>query len=69
MKNIIILLLLSSTIIQAQNKKQKDREAIKEMCGCYEITFNFAETFNYSKDSLYEPSPDKIAKNFNEIVF
>ena len=61
MKNIIILLLLSSTIIQAQNKKHKDRDAIKEMCGCYEVTFKFAETFNYSKDSLYMPSPDKIA--------
>ncbi|EDM45564.1 hypothetical protein SCB49_07142 [unidentified eubacterium SCB49] len=46
----------------AQNKKQKqDAEAIKKMCGCYEVTFNFAETFNYSQDSLYLPSKTKIA--------
>lgn len=31
------------------------------MCGCYEVTYNFAETFNYSKDSLYKPSKIKIS--------
>ncbi|MDO5969274.1 hypothetical protein Q4Q35_05590 [Flavivirga aquimarina] len=46
----------------AQNKKKQDTEAIKKMCGCYEVTFNFTETFNYSKDSLYKPSETKIAK-------
>ena len=62
MKKIIILLsLISSTFLNAQNKKQKDIEAIKKMCGCYEIEFNFAETFNYSKDSLYKGSPNKIS--------
>lgn len=30
------------------------------MCGCYEVKFNFAETFNYSKDTLnYKPSKTK----------
>ena len=29
------------------------------MCGCYEVQFNFAETFSYSKDSLYKKSPVK----------
>ncbi|WP_062053525.1 DUF6607 family protein [Aquimarina longa] len=48
--------------INAQNKKTQDREAIKKMCGCYEVTFNFAETFQYSTDSLYKPSKTKIAK-------
>ncbi|TYA74352.1 DUF6607 family protein [Seonamhaeicola marinus] len=46
----------------AQNKKKQDQEAIKKMCGCFEVTFNFTETFNYSKDSLYKPSETKIAK-------
>ncbi len=46
--------------LQAQNKK--DNAAIKEMCGCFEVTFNFAETFNYSKDSLYKPSKNKLSK-------
>ncbi|WP_405294625.1 DUF6607 family protein [Algibacter sp. Ld11] len=45
----------------AQNKKQ-DAAAIKKMCGCFEVTFNFAETFNYSEDSLYKPSETKIDK-------
>jgi len=54
------LLLLSTLTIFAQNKK--DNEAIKKMCGCFEVTFNFAETFNYSKDSLYKPSKNKVAK-------
>ncbi|WP_291726672.1 DUF6607 family protein [Bernardetia sp.] len=30
----------------------KDKEAIKSMCGCYEVTFNFAETF--SPDTSYK---------------
>ena len=48
--------------VSAQSKMKKDSEAIKNMCGCFEVTFNFAETFNYSKDSLYKPSKNKIAK-------
>ncbi|WP_340066799.1 DUF6607 family protein [Ascidiimonas aurantiaca] len=44
----------------AQSKKNLDADAIKKMCGCYEVTFNFAETFNYSKDSLYQPSKTKL---------
>ena len=60
---IITLLLLScfAMNLQAQTKKIKDRNAIKKMCGCYEITFNFSETFNFSDDSTYTPSPNKIA--------
>lgn len=54
----LFLLVISA---QAQmSKKQLDKESIKEMCGCFEVTFNFAETFNYSKDSLYKPSKQKI---------
>lgn len=30
------------------------------MCGCYEVKFNFTETFSYPKDSLtYKPSETK----------
>ncbi|WOI21814.1 DUF6607 family protein [Nonlabens ulvanivorans] len=46
----------------AQDKQKKDAEAIKKMCGCYEVTFNFAETFNYTNDSLYKPSKTKVDK-------
>lgn len=41
-------------------QKSADEKAIKSMCGCYEIKFNFAETFNYAKDaSKYTPSKVK----------
>jgi hypothetical protein len=63
MKNIALTILaLGLTFsVTAQKKKQKeDAEAIKKMCGCYEVTFNFAETFNYSSDSLYKPSKTKM---------
>ncbi|MGB1295642.1 MAG: DUF6607 family protein [Flavobacteriales bacterium] len=50
---------IASTSLIAQNKK--DAESIKEMCGCYEVTFNFTETFQHTNDSLYKPSKDKIA--------
>lgn len=60
-------ILLSSTFllvglsVKSQDlKKQEDIKAIKSMCGCYEVKFNFAETFQYSKDSInYKPSKIK----------
>ncbi len=57
-----LLFLTFSIIGNAQKKKEQDQNAIKDMCGCYEVTFNFAETFQYSKDSLYKPSESKVAK-------
>ncbi|OEK09565.1 hypothetical protein A8C32_12745 [Flavivirga aquatica] len=65
MNHLAIITLLALTFLthgNAQGKKKQDAEAIKKMCGCYEVTFNFAETFNYSKDSLYKPSKTKIDK-------
>jgi len=59
---IFVLTILSINTILAQSKKKKDRNAIKEMCGCFEVTFNFAETFQYSNDSLYKPSKTKTDK-------
>tara|TARA_B100001057_G_scaffold264045_1_gene264165 strand:+ start:70 stop:975 length:906 start_codon:yes stop_codon:yes gene_type:complete len=63
MKNLVlfIIILFSINSVSSQKKKNKDIEAIKKMCGCYEVTYNFAETFNYSKDSLYKPSKIKIS--------
>jgi hypothetical protein len=48
--------------VNAQSKKKQDQQAIKEMCGCFEVTFNFAETFNYSDDPDYRPSKNKVSK-------
>ncbi|QTE23829.1 DUF6607 family protein [Polaribacter cellanae] len=56
------LFLIIAISANAQSKKRKDKNAIKEMCGCFEVTFNFAETFNYSKDSTYRPSKTKVDK-------
>ncbi|WP_179335489.1 DUF6607 family protein [Winogradskyella costae] len=61
----VLAIILAFTIYNssnAQNKKAQDQEAIKEMCGCFEVTFNFTETFNYSNDSLYRPSETKVDK-------
>lgn len=57
-----LLMLLAATPLLGQKKAKMDRQAIKEMCGCFEVTFNFAETFQYSPDSLYKPSKNKVSK-------
>jgi len=54
----IVLLTALNTNAQ-DNKKSEDIKAIKAMCGCYEVEFNFAETFKYSKDEKYVPSKTK----------
>lgn len=50
MKNYLLLILLLLSV-STYAQKTEDEKAIKAMCGCYEIKFNFAETFNYPKDS------------------
>ncbi len=62
MKKIIPIVTLSllSTVTFAQ-KKKLDAEAIKAMCGCYEVSFASTETFSYPKDKAnYKPSEIKI---------
>ena len=62
MKKTILILVLSliGQFVNAQNdKKVADQKAIKSMCGCFEVGFNFAETFQYSKDEKYVPSKTK----------
>ena len=59
-KSVLAICILFSLTLGAQNKKRKDVMAIKSMQGCYKVTFTFAETFNYSEDSNYVPSPNKI---------
>lgn len=59
---IVLALLVSISAFSQKKKNKDDRNAIKSMCGCYEVTFNFAETFNYSTDSLYNPSKTKVDK-------
>ena len=40
----------------AQSKKSRDIQSIKSMCGCFEIEFNFAETFVFSEKDDYQTS-------------
>lgn len=63
MKRFILLSFLSITTVSfAQTSHQgQDAEAIKGMCGCFEVEFNFAETFVYADDSSYTSSPVKQA--------
>ncbi len=56
--NLLVSMLITFTVV-SQNKKQQDIASIKKMCGCFEVKFNFVETFSYSKDSLYKPSKKK----------
>lgn len=54
------ILLIGYSGNSQNSKKQQDQKAIKSICGCYEVKFNFAETFSYSKDSVnYKPSKTK----------
>ncbi|SFR31320.1 hypothetical protein SAMN04490243_0147 [Robiginitalea myxolifaciens] len=56
---LLAFLALPSTFVLGQEKKDLDREAIKDLCGCYEITFEYSETFSPEKD--YEKKPDYTA--------
>lgn len=57
----LIVLGFTNVTFSQDDKLEKDRNAIKNMCGCFEVGFNFAETFSYSKDSSYVPSRKKHA--------
>lgn len=61
MKNILLFISLSMLITMGfgQKKKDLDRTAIKNMCGCYEITFKYTETFAPEID--YEKKLDYTA--------
>jgi hypothetical protein len=51
MKNLTLFILCLMAIPGlAQKKKKQDIEAIKAMCGCYEVDFQFAETFSPDRD-------------------
>ncbi len=59
---ILALFCLAINTNYAQSKKALDQKAIKDMCGCYEVSFDFAETFNYSENPEYKPSKVKHSK-------
>ncbi|MEL1241302.1 DUF6607 family protein [Flavobacterium flavipallidum] len=58
-----VLALTTTFGFSQENKKQQDIASIKSLCGCYEVRFNFTETFQYAKDSAnYKPSATKHEK-------
>lgn len=44
-KLLLISCLFAASCVFAQEKKEQDIAAIKSLCGCYEIDFNYTETF------------------------
>ena len=70
MNKTIIFIFLICGLLKAENNKTKDIESILNLCGCYNVEFNFAETFNFSKDSLYVKSNNKtsIAKELVKLI-
>ena len=64
----ITLIILSINTLYTQTKKSKDITSIKKMCGCFEISFDFAETFiktenkNYKKSKNYSKKEIEWAK-------
>lgn len=56
----MVLSVLTMHAVFSQN--EKDIQSIKSMCGCYEVTFNFIETFTYDADSTYVGSKEKHDK-------
>jgi len=49
MKRIVLsILLMASIVAKAQDKKEQ--QAIKNLCGCYEVQFMYAETFSPNHD-------------------
>jgi len=54
-------------VINSQNKK-KDISAIKSMCGCFEIEFNFSETFSYT-DAKTSNNYKSKALEYAELIY
>ncbi len=63
---LIIMCCLALGTVQAQKRKKQDIDAIKAMCGCYDVTFNFAETFAENKDYKFH---DNYRSGALEYVF
>lgn len=53
--------------IMAQTKKEQDIQAIKSLCGCYEIDFDYTETF--APDTNYKFHDDYHTKAGAELAF
>ncbi|MAZ27211.1 MAG: hypothetical protein CL868_09070 [Cytophagaceae bacterium] len=60
MKHLFTTVVMCCSLVAfAQSEKQKDIQSIKDMCGCYEVTFKYTETFSPEID--YEKHLDYTA--------
>ena len=50
LKYLLIIILIVPLNLKANKKKKNDIEAIKSMCGCMDIKFEFAETVSPNKE-------------------
>lgn len=66
-KFIPLLLLIVSVSSFGQDKKKQDIDAIKSLCGCYEIDFNYTETF--APDTNYVFHEDYSTHAGAEVAF
>ena len=58
----IIFIVLTASLINGQSKIKKDTDAILKMCGCFQIEFNFTETFKHTDKDDYKASNDYFSK-------
>ena len=56
-----ILTFITISFFAQDQTKEMDKNAIRSMCGCFDVGFHFAETFSYSEDTNYIPSKIKHA--------
>jgi len=56
-----ILTFITISFFAQDQTKEMDKNAIRSMCGCFDVGFHFAETFSYSEDTNYMPSKIKHA--------
>lgn len=78
MKKILTLILVLSALgaTAQRKKKQQDVEAIKAMCGCHDVVFDFGETFSSDKEYKFHDNYHSgglelvllIEENENKIV-
>ncbi len=67
MKTIMLAVTRAFFCVKGLAQSEQDRKAIRDMCGCYSIKFDYAETF--SQDTAYELHDQYHAETPAEWVF
>ncbi|WP_316786060.1 DUF6607 family protein [Pedobacter frigiditerrae] len=66
--HLLFALLFPLLSVNAQNKIDQDREAIKSLAGFYKVTFNYAETFSPEDDYKFHERHRSSAKEIAILV-